>query len=64
MFWIVQVNYEGGYYTKDDVALMAEVNFITKDEFKTIVGMAYDEFKNSSASTSEGESISAASSQA
>lgn len=41
MFWIVQVNYDGGYYTKDDVALMVEVNFITTDEYKEIVGEDY-----------------------
>lgn len=58
MFYIVKVNYESGYYTKDDVALMVEVNFITKDDFKTIAGMAYDEFKNGSVSTSESESTS------
>lgn len=64
MFWIVKVNYESGYYTKDDVALMVEVNFITKDDFKTIVGMAYDDFKSESGSTSESESTSVTSSQA
>ena len=64
MFYIVKVNYESGYYTKDDVALMVEVNFITKDDFKTIVGMAYDDFKNGSTSISESESTSVTSSQA
>lgn len=64
MFWIVKVNYESRYYTKDDVTLMVEVNFITKDDFKTIVGIAYDDFKMGSASISESESTSVTSSQA
>lgn len=64
MFYIVKVNYDFGAYTKDDVALMVDVNFITKDDFKTIVGMAYDDFKNGSTSTSESESSSVTSSQA
>lgn len=64
MFWIVKVNYKSGYYTKDDVALMVDVNFITKDDFKTIVGIAYDEYKNESSSASKSESASVTSSQA
>lgn len=64
MLWIIKVNYESRYYTKDDVALMVEVNFITKDDFKTIVGIAYDDFKNSLSSASESESASVTSSQA
>ena len=32
------------YHTKDDVALMVNVDFITKDDFKKIVGEDYDEY--------------------
>lgn len=64
MFYIVKVNYDFGAYTKDDVALMVDVNFITKDDFKTIVGMTYDDFKSESVSTSESESTSIINSQA
>lgn len=64
MFYIVKVNYELGAYSKDDVALMVDVNFITKDDFKTIVGMTYDDFKSESGSASESESTSVTSSQA
>lgn len=41
MFYIVKVNYDLGAYTKDDVALMVDVNFITADEYKQIVGEEY-----------------------
>lgn len=41
MFYIVKVNYDLHAYTKDDVFLMVEVNFITADEYKTIVGEEY-----------------------
>lgn len=39
---VVQVNYENGWFTKDDVALMVPV-YITKDDYKSIVGEPYPE---------------------
>lgn len=39
---VVQVNYENGWFTKDDVALMVPV-YITKDDYKFIVGEPYPE---------------------
>lgn len=44
MFYVVDFNYKYGAYTKDDVALMVNVNFITKDDFEKIVGEKYDEY--------------------
>lgn len=39
---VVQVNYENGWFTEDDVALMVPV-YITKDDYKLIVGKPYPE---------------------
>lgn len=39
---VVQVNYENGWFTVDDVALMVPV-YITKEDYKTITGQDYDE---------------------
>lgn len=44
MTYIAKVNYGYGTYSKDDVALLVRVNFITKDDFKNIVGEDYDEY--------------------
>ncbi|MCQ2569816.1 MAG: XkdX family protein [Limosilactobacillus sp.] len=39
---VVQVNYEKGWFTKEDVALMVPF-YITKDDYKSIVGEPYPE---------------------
>lgn len=44
MFYVIKESYDSMTYTKDDVALMVNVDFITKDDFKKIVGEDYDEY--------------------
>lgn len=41
--WIAQNSYENGWYTKETVAKFVEGGFITKDDYKSIVGEPYPE---------------------
>lgn len=43
MTYVIKVNYDNGWYTKDDVALVTRAGFITKDDYKSIVGEPYPE---------------------
>lgn len=42
-FMIVQNSYDNGWYTKETVAEFVEGGFITKDDYKAIVGEPYPE---------------------
>lgn len=41
--WIAQNSYENGWYTKETVAEFVNGGFITKDDYKSIVGEPYPE---------------------
>ncbi|WP_110943141.1 XkdX family protein [Inediibacterium massiliense] len=41
MFETIRDAYKCGFYTLDNVKLMCEVSFISKEEYKTITGEDY-----------------------
>ncbi|MCQ2569302.1 MAG: XkdX family protein [Limosilactobacillus sp.] len=41
--WIAQNSYKNGWYTKETVAGFVNGGFITKDDYKSIVGEPYPE---------------------
>ncbi len=41
--WIAKNSYDNGWYTKETVAEFVEGGFITKDDYKSIVGESYPE---------------------
>lgn len=41
--WIAQNSYENGWYTKETVGKFVKGGFITKDDYKSIVGESYPE---------------------
>lgn len=48
-FLIAKNSYDNGWYTKETVAEFVEGGFITKDDYKSIVGEPYPEPETKSA---------------